>query len=70
MKLFNKVKSIPISYLIKDNNHLRSRNRELVRLCHEKDSYFTEMISDGLRHGSKLAGKHMADLKKYKAGKY
>ena len=70
MKLFNKVKSMPISYLIKDNNRLRSRNRELVRLCHEKDSYFTEMISDGLRHGSKLAGKHMADLKKYKAGKY
>lgn len=42
MKLFNKVKSIPISYLIKDNNRLRSRNRELVRLCHEKDSYFIE----------------------------
>lgn len=28
-----------------------------------KDSYFTEMISDGLRHGSKLAAKHMSDRK-------
>ena len=31
---------------------------------------FKEMISDGLRHKSKLAGKHMRDLKDYKNGKY
>lgn len=28
-----------------------------------------EMISDGLRHGSSLAAKHMSDRKKYKKGK-
>lgn len=44
-------------------------NQKLVNLCNEKDSFFQEMISDGLRHGSPLAGKHMADRKKYLNGK-
>lgn len=47
-----------IDYLEKENERLRN-------LCDEKDSYFTEMISDGMRHGSSLAGKHMADRKEY-----
>ena len=50
-------------------NDLRKENRRLKKLCEEKDSYFMEMISDGMRHGSSLAAKHMADRKKYIHGK-
>ena len=56
--------------LLKENEALRKDNKRLRKLCEEKDSYFMEMISDGLRHGSKLAAKHMADRKSYKNGKY
>lgn len=49
-------------------NHLASRVAELENLCEEKDVYFCEMISDGLRHGSPLAGKHMVDRKQYLGG--
>jgi len=45
------------------------RIKELEDLCEEKDEYFSEVISDGLRHGSTLAGKHMADKKEYKKSK-
>ena len=45
------------------------KNRRLHNLCKVKDSYFKELMSDGLRHGSKLAGKHMSDRKKYLNGK-
>ena len=51
------------------NKALKARNKQLVNLCNEKDSYFMEMISDGLRNGSKLAGKHMADRKSFLKGK-
>lgn len=58
--------------LLKENNSLRKENdflnKEIVRLtdlCLEKDEYFMETISDGLRHGSSLAAKHMADRKEY-----
>ena len=47
------------------SDRLASRVAELERLHDEKDDYFREVISDGLRHGSSLAGKHMADLKQY-----
>ena len=39
--------------------NLEKENRRLRELCDEKDSYFMEMISDGMRHGSSLAAKHM-----------
>ena len=52
--------------MIKD---LIKENKRLHRLCAEKDSYFLEMISDGMRHGSPLAARHMADRKKYIHGK-
>lgn len=58
--------------LLKENNSFRKENnflnKEIVRLtdlCLEKDEYFMETISDGLRHGSSLAAKHMADRKEY-----
>lgn len=55
--------------LKKENALLRKENQRLLKLCEEKDSYFKELISDGLRHGSKLAAHHMSDRKKYIHGK-
>lgn len=55
--------------LKKENAYLRKENKRLHRLCKEKDSYFMELMSDGLRHGSKLAAQHMSDRKKYLQGK-
>ena len=55
--------------LEREIRELEARNRQLKNLCEEKDDYFLEMISDGLRHGSPLAAKHMADRKKYLNGK-
>ena len=49
--------------------YLEKENRRLRKLCEEKDSFFVEMISDGMRHGSHLAAKHMADRKSYLKGK-
>lgn len=56
----------------KENNSLRKENdflnKEIIRLtdlCLKKDECFMETISDGLRHGSSLAAKHMADRKEY-----
>lgn len=54
----------------KENEYLRNEVMRLRRLCDEKDSYFIEVIADGLRHGSKLAAKHMSDRKKFVNGKY
>lgn len=55
--------------LMKKNAALKKENKMLRKLCQEKDSYFMELMSDGLRHGSKLAAKHMSDRKKYLHGK-
>ena len=55
--------------LLKENAYLRMENQRLRRLCAEKDFYFKELMSDALRHGSKLAAQHMADRKKYIHGK-
>lgn len=52
-----------------ENKYLRKQNKMLKNLCKEKDSFFVELIADGLRHGSKLAAKHMSDRKKYLRGK-
>ena len=52
-----------------ENKYLEKENKRLKNLCEEKDSFFLEVISDGLRHGSKVAAKHMADRKKYLNGK-
>lgn len=58
-----------ISILKQENDQKSRRIEELENLCEEKDSYFTELIADGLRHGSSLAAKHMSDRKKYLHGK-
>lgn len=58
-----------ISKLEAQNKAQRKRIKQLENLCEEKDSYFKEMISDGLRNHSSLAGKHMADRKKFLKGK-
>lgn len=55
--------------LKKENAYLRKENQRLHGLCKEKDSYFMELMSDALRHGSKLAAQHMSDRKKYIHGK-
>lgn len=55
--------------LKKENAYLRKENLRLHNLCKEKDSFFMELMADGLRHGSKLAAQHMSDRKKYIHGK-
>ena len=63
MGLFGKKKKIEELEII---SQIKSdRIRELEELCEVKDAYFSEMMSDGLRNGSSLAGKHMANRKKY-----
>ena len=47
----------------------KERIQELEDLCEEKDSFFKELMADGLKHKSSLAAKHMADRKKYLNGK-
>ena len=57
------------NHLERENQRLKERNRQLKNLCEEKDSFFLELMSDALRHGSPVAAKHMADRKKYLHGK-
>lgn len=52
-----------------ENAYLRKENQRLHELCREKDSFFKELMADGLRNKSKLAAKHMADRKNYLNGK-
>lgn len=58
MALFRRKDKETIDYLKKEVIRLRL-------LCKEKDSYFTELMSDGMRHGSSLAAKHMVDRREY-----
>lgn len=58
-----------ISELEEEIREGQERIEQLENLCEEKDAYFKELMSDGLRHGSPLAAKHMSDRKKYKQGK-
>ena len=57
-----------IILLEQENKQNRKRIKQLENLCKEKDSFFMELMADGLRHGSSLAAKHMSDRKKYKQG--
>ena len=49
-----------ISLLEQENKQNRKRIKQLENLCEEKDSFFMELMADGLRHGSSLAAKHMS----------
>ena len=69
MSLFGKKEKKVIANLLKENAKLKKENMQLINLCNEKDSYFLEVIADGLRHGSSLAAKHMADRRSYLNGK-
>lgn len=69
MGLFGNKSKKRIAELEKEVRQNRKRIRQLENLCNEKDSFFMELMSDGLRHGSSLAAKHMSDRKKYKHGK-
>jgi hypothetical protein len=57
------------SKLKKELKESKDRIKELEDLCEEKDSYFKELMSDGLKHKSSLAAKHMSDRKNYLNGK-
>ena len=69
MSLFGKKEKKVIANLLKENAKLKKENMQLINLCNEKDSYFLEVIADGLRHGSSLSAKHMADRRSYLNGK-
>ena len=68
MGLFGSKDKKRIQFLESELRTSKKRIRQLDRLCEEKDSYFMESISDGLRHGSSLAAKHMSDRKKHLNG--
>ncbi len=68
MSLFGKNEKRKIEDL---EEQIRIKDAEIQRLKErheEKDEYFLEVISDGMRHGSSLSAKHMAERKKYLNG--
>ena len=69
MSLFGRKEKKIINSLQKELSASRKEIKRLKKLCDVKDSYFKEMVSDGLRHGSRLASKHMSDRKKFLQGK-
>ena len=68
MGLFDFGNKKKVSALKKEIKLNKQRISQLEKLCKEKDSFFEELMSDGLRHGSSLAAKHMSDKKKYLKG--
>lgn len=69
MSLFGGKEKKTIIKLTKQLAEAERKNKQLKQLCKEKDSFFSELMSDALRHGSSLAAKHMSDRKKYLNGK-
>lgn len=64
MKFFhNKADLTLIKKLLLENRRLKHRIGVLENLCETKDGFFKELMADGLRHGSALAAKHMAERK-------
>lgn len=58
-----------VERLEQENKAQRERIKQLEDLCEEKDSHFIQLMSDGLKKGSSLAGRHMADRKSFLKGK-
>ena len=54
-----------IRELEQENQNQRKWIKQLENLCEEKDSYFTQLMSDALKKRSSLAGKPMADRREY-----
>lgn len=52
-----------------ENRVLRERVANLEGLCREKDSFFVELASDAMRHGSSLGAQHMVGRREYLAGR-
>ena len=48
-----------------ENNRLWEENQRLRERGDLKDEFYMQMISDGLRHGSSLAGQQMAYRREY-----
>lgn len=69
MSIFSSRDKQTISALEREIEKKDRRIRQLGSLCAEKDEFFLGVISDGLRHGSPEAARHMADRKKYLHGK-
>lgn len=69
MGLFGNSSRKEIAKLKEINRTQTKRIRKLENLCKEKDSYFKELMSDGMRHGSSLTAKHMRERKDYLAKK-
>ena len=69
MSLFGRKEKQTIKFLEKELAKKDKRINQLVGLCNIKDEFFKGSISDGLRHGSSQAGRHMAERKKYLKGK-
>ena len=69
MGLFSSKSKQRVAFLEKELRSKDKRIKQLERLCAEKDFYFLETISDGMRHGSSLAAKHMSDRKKHLNGR-
>ena len=69
MSLFGAKERQTIEALVRELERKDKRIQQLKDLCEEKDEFFLGAISDGLRHGSPEAARHMADRKKYLNGK-
>lgn len=66
MELFSSKNKKKIAQLEKVNFEQLKKIKQLERMCTKKDSDIKKLMSDGLRHGSTLAGKYMSDRKKNK----
>ena len=66
---FLKAASRSVSSIMAENEALKKEIVRLHVLCEKKDACFREMISDGLRHGSRLAAQHMVERSQYLKGR-
>lgn len=66
MGFFGNKKLKKENQILRESNKMKNeRIRELEDLCEEKDSFFSELMSDATKHGSSLGAKHMAERKQY-----
>ena len=63
MSIFGSRDKQKISTLEREIEKKDRRIRQLESLCAEKDEYFLGAISDGLKHGSPEAARHIHELR-------